>query len=546
MSMADEARRRMDAQMAYMRDQRDADARAGEQIALAHIAELSRSAQTTWLLLLGVLLFCIITLMGVQDADFFVASAETELPLVGVAIPTGSFFIGAPVLLIALYVYLHILLAKLWEAIGDISKVIRGQPLRKAIFPWILSDAAIRWRGASTGPFSRIATLLGVAAAWIATPAVLGWFWLRAAPTHDPVLTLGLGVCFVAAVAFGLRSWSTAHRMLRQQEPASPAGPLLLGVAALAVISALSLARTGHLPSPAAELLDTISPAPTGWTASARLTGAELAQRPADWVDYDLARRDFEASWARRLRDVKGSEAPIPQDWRLLAAEEFDLRRAAYIDAIPGRDFGGLVDLAAFEADPANYQPDLGADLRRADLSDSFLAGLRFVSANLSGADLTGARMERADFTGADLSNALISQAGAETTSFAGADMTGVIGYRARLNGANLSGANLSGARLWTAQMTAASLHEASAADAAFRDADLSWASLAGADLSRARDLTQAQIDAAFGDAATRLPSGLTRPAHWAPNTLTAADRHAEAWRSWRRAPSRVQSRVLE
>ncbi|MBX2853880.1 MAG: pentapeptide repeat-containing protein [Rhodobacteraceae bacterium] len=539
MSMADETRRRMDAQMAYMRDQRDADSRAGEQIALAHIAELSRSAQTTWLLLLGVLLFCTITLMGVQDADFFVASADTDLPLVGVAIPTGSFFLGAPVMLIALYVYLHILLSKLWEAIGDAPSEIRGQPLRKAIFPWILSDAAMRWRGDASGPFSRIATLLGVAAAWIATPAVLGWFWLRAAPTHDAVLTLGLGVCFVAALAFGLRSWSTARRMLNQRETASPAGPLIVGGLTLAVVAGLSLARTGHLPSPAAEILDAASPSPTGWTASARLTGAELAQRPADWVDYDLARRDFEAAWARRLRDVKGPEAPIPQDWRLLAAEEFDLRRAAYIDSIPGRDFGGLVDLAAFEADPANYQPDLGADLRRADLSDSFLAGLRFVSANLSGADLTGARMERADFTGADLANALISRAGAERTSFAGADMTGVIGYRARLNGAHLRGADLSGARLWTANLTDASLHEASAADAAFRDADLSGASLAGADLSRARDLTQTQINAAFGDGATRLPAGLTRPGHWASGVLTAADRHAEAWRAWRRTPNR-------
>ncbi len=88
-----------------------------------------------------------------------------------------------------------------------------------------------------------------------------------------------------------------------------------------------------------------------------------------------------------------------------------------------------------------------------------------------------------------------------------GADLIG-----ARLRGADLRGAGLRGALLLAADLTGADLSAADLIGADLRDADLS-----GADLTGAIFLTQAQLNAARGDAATRLPSGLTRPAHWSP-----------------------------
>ena len=49
--------------------------------------------------------------------------------------------------------------------------------------------------------------------------------------------------------------------------------------------------------------------------------------------------------------------------------------------------------------------------------------------------------------------------------------------------------------------------------------ANLCEAHLEGADLRAADGLTQAQIEAAYGDAATQLPEGLTRPARWTAAT---------------------------
>jgi len=86
-----------------------------------------------------------------------------------------------------------------------------------------------------------------------------------------------------------------------------------------------------------------------------------------------------------------------------------------------------------------------------------------------------------------------------------GADLIG-----ARLHGADLRAASLRGAYLIAADLTGADLRRADLIGADLRDADL-----AGADLTGALFVTQPQINGARGDAATRLPVTVERPAHW-------------------------------
>ncbi len=88
---------------------------------------------------------------------------------------------------------------------------------------------------------------------------------------------------------------------------------------------------------------------------------------------------------------------------------------------------------------------------------------------------------------------------------YRGADLMG-----ARLKGADLRGANLRGAYLIGADLRGADLSMADLIGADFRDADLR-----GANLTRSIFLIQAQLDAAKGNTATKLPPSLTRPAHW-------------------------------
>ncbi|HQY33010.1 MAG TPA: pentapeptide repeat-containing protein [Actinotalea sp.] len=81
-----------------------------------------------------------------------------------------------------------------------------------------------------------------------------------------------------------------------------------------------------------------------------------------------------------------------------------------------------------------------------------------------------------------------------------GADLRGADLRAAGLRGAVLVGADLRGADLRLADLTGA---------------DLRGTRLRGADLRGVLFVTQAQLDAAVGDDATRLPAGRRRPAHW-------------------------------
>lgn len=80
----------------------------------------------------------------------------------------------------------------------------------------------------------------------------------------------------------------------------------------------------------------------------------------------------------------------------------------------------------------------------------------------------------------------------------------------AKLRRADLTGANLRGAYLIAADLRDADLRAADLIGADLRDADLR-----GANLTDSIFLTQVQVNAARGDANTKLPSLLSCPAHW-------------------------------
>lgn len=94
---------------------------------------------------------------------------------------------------------------------------------------------------------------------------------------------------------------------------------------------------------------------------------------------------------------------------------------------------------------------------------------------------------------------------GRENKDLRGADLMG-----ARLRGADLRGASLRGAYLIGADLRGADLRLADLLGADLRDTDLGRANLADSIF-----LIQSQLDSARGDAATKIPASLTRPAHW-------------------------------
>lgn len=148
--------------------------------------------------------------------------------------------------------------------------------------------------------------------------------------------------------------------------------------------------------------------------------------------------------------------------------------------------------------------PDPALDAEWARLVDGDLAGSDVAAARerVGGLLRVASERLRAPAAGAQARRGGGGGAGRDHSR---ADLVGVRWRRADLRRASLRGALLLGADLSGADLRLADL----------LGADLRGADLRGADLSTSLFLTPMQAAAARGDAATRLPARVPRPAHW-------------------------------
>lgn len=158
------------------------------------------------------------------------------------------------------------------------------------------------------------------------------------------------------------------------------------------------------------------------------------------------------------------------------------------------------------------YKPAVFA---RWDFAGQSLEAVNLRAADLRGADMGGmnlwwTNLHSADLRGADLRGAQFSVATMIGTRLEGANLRWAKLIMAKLRGASLRGADLSEANLGAADLNGADLKGANCDNAHLRSARLHTANLSGV-----VNLTQKQIDKAYGNSETKLPDGLKRPAHW-------------------------------
>jgi uncharacterized protein YjbI with pentapeptide repeats len=121
---------------------------------------------------------------------------------------------------------------------------------------------------------------------------------------------------------------------------------------------------------------------------------------------------------------------------------------------------------------------------------------------NLFQADLTGLEARGLNLAGARLRQADISLTVMNRTRFSHADLRDIEAFGGVFSDSNFTGANLTNASFVGAHLDGA----------AFSGATLTGVNFSGASLRRATGLSQSRLNQACGDAATRLPGGLTIP----------------------------------
>ena len=105
--------------------------------------------------------------------------------------------------------------------------------------------------------------------------------------------------------------------------------------------------------------------------------------------------------------------------------------------------------------------------------------------------------------------------------------------FTLNLNDIDLSGINMPRNMYFVnASFQGANLQRAHLRDTNFQNAKFDYANLCGANLSITENLTQEQIETAFGDGATKLPKGLHKPSHWNLEEL-GKERSEKEWKKW-------------
>lgn len=128
---------------------------------------------------------------------------------------------------------------------------------------------------------------------------------------------------------------------------------------------------------------------------------------------------------------------------------------------------------------------------------------------------VNGASLPDAQLACADLHSVILMESDLPRANLACASLEQAVLRKTNLRGSDLREAKMDRADLFRTDLSGADLREASLVSSFLKCTDLR-----GTDLSTARGLTDAQLRDAFGDERTRLPSGVVRPATWAPEIV--------------------------
>ncbi len=390
--------------------------------------------------------------MSVEHIDFYGVDRATRLPIFAVDVPTRYFFVAAPILIAAIYCYLHLYLIRLSEALGKAPARVDGVRLGDAVAPWLITDAALhfrRWRrrdnSAAPRTLERISSVFNVILAWGLGPFVLAALFYLSLPARDFWITVTAGVLLCAGLMSCLASLDAMFHALRAKYGARQTSALkpkiALPICLCALLSVVGMSYTAtEVAVPWPKKLQKLQ--------KLQLRGEQIFERPAGWVPYHVARKQFRVIWCQR-------EAPDENCIHSLTLqgdfkEEFEgLRRSV---------------LADMRRPDWNKKGRRKPDFRNADLVSSFLVGANLEHARLQGANLNRVKLEGAQLRLAKLDGASLKHAWMEMANLRRAELKNVSLNEARLEGAVLNHSNLTGARmvetrLINSQMEGTTLH---------------------------------------------------------------------------------------
>jgi uncharacterized protein YjbI with pentapeptide repeats len=467
--------------------------------------EISKAINKVLLVLVSFCFFCSLGL-GAPDRSLLASDASIKLPFADTEISFVTFLIVAPLVLIALWSYLHIFIGY-WTNLAHQQPNCPDLGQSKLPLPFIFNLE------------SKTAILLSYFLFYGLVPIMLAVFAWKALPRPiAPKLLVALTSTFIVLSLFLYihRHPDRKHRILWLMLLCSIGLTFWAFFSGTTLVNQLRRFRQLHLWKADLQKQD---------LRSSNLQDADLTE-----ANLEYARLERANLTSATLTNASLNNADI--EWANLTSA--NLTNANLLNA--NLDWVNLTNANLFDANLSNAKLNPAsltkANLWGADLTNADLRGAQLNSASLPSATLTDANLENANLRDAFLPLAKLTKADLSSANLSGAILSG-----ANLRGADITYADLSGAVLrgaghgpfWRplvpSDVQAADLSDADLSGAALISADLSGAvlkntnlrgaKLGGADLSQSHLLTQEQVNSATGNEKTKLPPGIVMPDSW-------------------------------
>jgi uncharacterized protein YjbI with pentapeptide repeats len=489
------------------------------------IADASKVARFFYFTTLAVSAICCLMILFTTDARLLLNMSALPAYF-GNALPMTGFYLGAPLVLFALYLRFHFLLLRLWGSIAALPAVFPDGQTPERDGPWFLMGLIrkhFRWLRDGRSPLAVLETAISMALGYWVVPATLLLFWVRYLVRQDFRGTLLQVLLITISVAAATGLPDIVSRVLRSGELRIAKSKTFFRLALLTMRAALiiggvllviSLGVIRGLPADPDVASDHSSASIRRWASElfqsvgyrpyADVTEAVISTPPVggNWTEAAMAEapgarlNQENLRFARAYRSFLMNAKLWRADLEGAYLSEADLRGANMREAVMrsanfNRAQANRAVLVSANAVGAQF---ISTDLRGADLSygnfdNADLSTAKVVGSSLYAISLRGARLLRTDLSRTDLRDSKLDHAVLSFANLQDADMSS-----AKLGGATLSGAQMKNTILLDADLKNADLRGAVLSGALLRGAEIDGANLAGAEMHGATGLSAAQI----------------------------------------------------
>jgi uncharacterized protein YjbI with pentapeptide repeats len=495
------------------------------------IAQFTQAARWFYVLVISVCVGTFGLIALTTDVRLLLDESATFTARIPNILPLQGFYLGAPLLLTALYLRLQFLLLRLWGSLGALPAVFPDGQTPEKDGRWYLMGPIrpyLRWTREPHSAVGMLECYVAMGLAYWAVPALLFCFWLRYLVMQDYRGTLLQVFLLTVASSAACGMPRIVKRVLRPGDWTDESTPQFLKDVLQATripvlvgltLFLLSLGVIRGLPGDGMLRADVGRGDPRRWAAT---IFQAVGYRPyADLTDESVSAWRGAASSGNgqvgdsggprlneiNLRYSRGYHAAFANArmWRAnlegssLAETDFrgaNLREANLRSAKMDHVMAAKANLVSADARSAVFN---GGDFQGSDWSFANLEGATLTTANLAGATMYAVNLKQANLLRADLAHtdlrdahleeAVLSLAKLEQTDFSAAKMEGTI----------LTGAQAKGTIFLEADLAKADLRGGNFGGAVLRQVKLDGAKIMGADFRGALGLEAWQVCSAEG-----------------------------------------------